>query len=524
MVGGGLGPLPTEAQLLDEFVPEERLVNRCEAVIRVFNKYGNRKNKNKARLKFVVRERGFDWVREQIEKEYQDILANGGIPTARSWFRKVLVVFNQYHHRSGTATLLAGRTTNGHSNPRVRALARDQRPRTEAARLRHRHGEGPAGKPDRGADARSGRHCAERGRWPDARGRGPESRSGIYPVAAIARIYAALRQAGLGEAGAHEIDDVTTCPGAYSCNLALTKSMNLGAALAEEVRDIRDPLVRQLTDQDQRLPQLLRPALDRRFRAFTATPARSTARKFRIIRCCWAEATTRGHDAVRRGHSEHPGAPGAHGRAAGSRSLRRNRQAGESFREYVLRHKVETFRLMTNDLGQAGRDRSRRCIGTGATRRVLAQLGRGECAASFLGNDASRKRFALRLCKLRAGDADLNSQCCYARFEDRALCVLAASTKAPLRERRPASRSTGRPDRPWRVTASPSASLTNVKDFPSALEIDLNPIPAPHLVGGDQVGHGLHQQALDSALQMPGASTSCRYLPAAGTPWLRRSP
>ena len=81
VVGGGLGPLPNEAQLLDEFVPVERLVNRIEAVIRVFGKYGNRKNKNKARLKFVLRERGFDWVREQIELEYADILENGGTPT-----------------------------------------------------------------------------------------------------------------------------------------------------------------------------------------------------------------------------------------------------------------------------------------------------------------------------------------------------------------------------------------------------------------------------------------------------------
>ena len=70
VVGGGLGPLPMEAQLLDEFLPEERLLNRCEAVIRVFNQYGNRKNKNMARLKFVMRERGFEWVQEQIEKEY----------------------------------------------------------------------------------------------------------------------------------------------------------------------------------------------------------------------------------------------------------------------------------------------------------------------------------------------------------------------------------------------------------------------------------------------------------------------
>ena len=87
VIGGGLGPLPVEAQLLDEFVPEERLVNRFEAVLRVFNQYGNRKNKNKARLKFVLRERGFDWLREQIEKEYADILANGGID-GRKWCRK----------------------------------------------------------------------------------------------------------------------------------------------------------------------------------------------------------------------------------------------------------------------------------------------------------------------------------------------------------------------------------------------------------------------------------------------------
>src|SRR5258706_6831371 len=70
-VAGGLGPLPTEAKLLDEFIPAERVVNRVEAVIRVFNRHGNRNNKNKARLKFVMRERGFDWLRDAIEEEYR---------------------------------------------------------------------------------------------------------------------------------------------------------------------------------------------------------------------------------------------------------------------------------------------------------------------------------------------------------------------------------------------------------------------------------------------------------------------
>src|ERR1035437_680792 len=79
VIGGGLGPLPTEAQLFDEFIPEDRLLNWCEAVIRVFNQYGNRQNKNTARMKFVMRTRGLAWMKEQIAKEYDDILTNGGI-------------------------------------------------------------------------------------------------------------------------------------------------------------------------------------------------------------------------------------------------------------------------------------------------------------------------------------------------------------------------------------------------------------------------------------------------------------
>src|SRR3984893_8328496 len=79
-VAGGLGPLPVEAQLLHQFIPAEDVVRRVEAVIRVFNVHGNRKDKNKARLKFVMRARGFDWLRDTVEEQYQDILANGGIP------------------------------------------------------------------------------------------------------------------------------------------------------------------------------------------------------------------------------------------------------------------------------------------------------------------------------------------------------------------------------------------------------------------------------------------------------------
>jgi len=90
--------LPVEQILgrhVSEFVPEEFLIHKCEAVIRVFNRHGNRQNKYKARLKFVMRDRGFEWLREQIEKEYADILAHGGI----AWPEMVPEGFGGYQSR-----------------------------------------------------------------------------------------------------------------------------------------------------------------------------------------------------------------------------------------------------------------------------------------------------------------------------------------------------------------------------------------------------------------------------------------
>src|SRR6184192_2551881 len=58
LVGGGLGSLPTESAVLTDFLPEEELLPTIEAVLRVFSETGNRENKLKARLKFVLREKG----------------------------------------------------------------------------------------------------------------------------------------------------------------------------------------------------------------------------------------------------------------------------------------------------------------------------------------------------------------------------------------------------------------------------------------------------------------------------------
>src|SRR5205814_9240495 len=70
---------------------------------------------------------------------------------------------------------------------------------------------------------------------------------GFIPLAKLPALHAALSGIGLGAAGALEIDDVVTCPGAYSCNLGITKAMNLGAALQDMVREYAEPAVRALS-------------------------------------------------------------------------------------------------------------------------------------------------------------------------------------------------------------------------------------------------------------------------------------
>ena len=68
-VGGGLGPVPQQAQLFSEFVPERELLPLCQAICRVFAAHGERANRARARLKFVLKKAGMaqfkDWVTEE---------------------------------------------------------------------------------------------------------------------------------------------------------------------------------------------------------------------------------------------------------------------------------------------------------------------------------------------------------------------------------------------------------------------------------------------------------------------------
>lgn len=69
-VGGGQGRTPYVAALVNDFVPERELLDFLEAVMRVYNRYGRRDNKYKARIKILVNELGKEEFTRQVNEEY----------------------------------------------------------------------------------------------------------------------------------------------------------------------------------------------------------------------------------------------------------------------------------------------------------------------------------------------------------------------------------------------------------------------------------------------------------------------
>ncbi len=377
VAAGGLGPLPSEANVLDEFLPVERIVNRCEAVIRVFGKYGNRKNKHKARLKFIVRERTWDWFKEQVEKEYADILANGGIEApleiprdfgahsletrklnraelppvlgeATPEYRRWLETNVKPQRQSGYVVVTAKIPQGNMVSSQMRA----------AADLARKAGDGLV------------RVTIEQ-----------NLQLAWIPQERLREVYAALAEANLADSGANEIDDVVTCPGAWSCNLGITKTMNLGDVLSQLLKNHPDALVRKLAIKASGCPNSCGQHWLGDLGFF------GNVRKFNGLEVPYYQMLV-GGGTDREGMLKYGftvnSIPAKSVPIAVERVLEHyiaNRQEGERFREYVLRFKVETFRAMTADLAKPIEIDPDLYMDWGDTEKFSLQLGRAECAA-----------------------------------------------------------------------------------------------------------------------------------------------
>jgi len=196
------------------------------------------------------------------------------------------------------------------------------------------------------------------------------------PVGALQRVYGALQRLGLAKDRANEISDVVTCPGAYSCNLALTKSMGLGDALAATVRKYDDPAIRNLQIRISGCPNSCGQHWIGDL-GFYGNSRKIDGKEVPYYLMLLGGGQHEFGLAVQ-------SLPARLAPIAVERILnhyRENHQDGEPFRAYVMRHKVAFFKELTADLVKPADTSPELFHDWGDDVDFSLKLGRGECAA-----------------------------------------------------------------------------------------------------------------------------------------------
>jgi sulfite reductase (ferredoxin) len=220
-VGGGLGTVPHQAKLLAEFVSEEEIFPISQAVARVFARHGEKRNRNRARLKFLVAQVGIEEFRRLVAEErkilpndprwtaYLDDLPNYGETQARppirledfnasaeykSWQRS-----NVYWQRQpGYATVTVNLPLGDLSSEQAFQLADIARKYV-------------------GDNLRTTVEQNIVLRW--------------VTEADLPALYEELTAVNLGTPGAGTIIDITSCPGTDTCKLGIASSRGLAGEL-----------------------------------------------------------------------------------------------------------------------------------------------------------------------------------------------------------------------------------------------------------------------------------------------------
>ncbi|MCL4511146.1 MAG: nitrite/sulfite reductase [Bacteroidetes bacterium] len=221
-VGGGLGGQPRVANVFEEFLPVKLLIPNTEAIITVFNALGNRENRNKARMKYVLWKLGFKEFRRRVNVELSRILESGRtfpVPSDDAADDRLLVEtgfvlkangdieFNRWLESNVVSQKQAGYNV-VYVNPVIGDITADQL---------HTLGE-----------------LSER--FSNGQVRTTTQQDIVLHwvrSSDVQWLYEELKKANLDDAGAQDISNVTSCPGADTCNLGITHSRALGKELTQ---------------------------------------------------------------------------------------------------------------------------------------------------------------------------------------------------------------------------------------------------------------------------------------------------
>lgn len=241
-IGGGLGATPHSAQSIEDFTPVDLLIPTIEAAVRIFDRHGNRKDKARARLKFVLKDWGIEKMREAIleERKIAILTRSGRTPDFK-------VNPNEFDETAPALSLPAS-----FMEPKDAAYSRwkltNAKPQKQKGffSVLVRCQLGDIYVPQMRALSKIARtYCGGRLRTAITQNLVLQWVS----EKALPLVYQELQKAGLAEANAERVADITRCPGADTCQIAITHSKGLASALtpvftgdmavADELQDIK---------------------------------------------------------------------------------------------------------------------------------------------------------------------------------------------------------------------------------------------------------------------------------------------
>lgn len=237
VAGGGLGSAPRIAQVLREFTPIDELIPSIEAVIKVFDTLGNRKNRNKARMKFVIEKLGFDEFKRRWEAAYaamgHTLPTNGGLALLTHQDNPPALIMPT--RTNGTGAHANG---NGHHGPAGHETPFQMWRRTNVVPQKQDGYVTAAIKLFMG-DITSEQmllvaDLAER--YSNGNLRTTINQNIVIRWISedrVSALYEELASQGLADPGAELVEDIIACPGTDTCGLGITSSKGLARALAE---------------------------------------------------------------------------------------------------------------------------------------------------------------------------------------------------------------------------------------------------------------------------------------------------
>ncbi|WP_186041649.1 nitrite/sulfite reductase [Burkholderia gladioli] len=245
--GGGMGRTPLIGTLMREFLPWRQIMNYIEAIVRVYNQYGRRDNKYKARIKILVKAEGQRFI-DEVEAEFRQIVEHDGgphtIPEAE--LERVQASFvtpaslarraadpdaaERLAEAAARTPALAGwlaRNVAAHRDPALRIVTLSFKRPLQAP------GDASADQLERVAGLVD--------RFSAGEARVTHAQNVVLPwvhADDLLALWEAARAEGLASANAHLLTDMIACPGGDFCALANARSLPIADAIAERYQDL----------------------------------------------------------------------------------------------------------------------------------------------------------------------------------------------------------------------------------------------------------------------------------------------